>query len=158
MDACLPSQNSAISKTREEQGGKVRPRSHRTQRCLQMFACKKWNELLAVGVFTQRCRQDQRICMQICAQMCFLVLCELGLKTRECLNSRVVWSLALFRKCWDRWDWKQEWASRVGWNSSESVPVPPDQHPGPLPAWFWSTPVLLTSYPARWRELGFTKK
>ncbi len=32
------------------------------------------------------CRQDQRICMQICPQMCFCVLCELGLSVQAFLS------------------------------------------------------------------------
>ncbi len=42
--------------------------------------CKKWNTLFPMGVFTQRCRQHQRICLQICVQTCLRVLCERGLK------------------------------------------------------------------------------
>ena len=33
-------------------------------------ACKKWNTLWSMGVFTQYCKQHQRICMQICMQTC----------------------------------------------------------------------------------------
>ena len=46
---------------------------------LANVASRKGNQLLLNGVFTQHCQQDQRICVQICAQMCFCVLCELGL-------------------------------------------------------------------------------
>ena len=34
---------------------------------------------LPIGVFAQHCKQTQRICMQICVQMWFRVLCEWGL-------------------------------------------------------------------------------
>ena len=40
-----------------------------------MLQAKKWNMLLPIGVFTQHCQQDQRICVQTCLR----VLCELGL-------------------------------------------------------------------------------
>ena len=40
--------------------------------------CKTWNTLLPIGVFTQHCKQHQRICKQICIQMCFRVLRGLG--------------------------------------------------------------------------------
>ncbi len=39
-------------------------------------ACKLWNTLWSMGVFTQHCKQHQRVCMQ----MFFHVLCEQGLK------------------------------------------------------------------------------
>ena len=32
-----------------------------------------------MGEFTQHCKQHQRVCLQTCTQMCFRVLCELGL-------------------------------------------------------------------------------
>ena len=38
-------------------------------------ACKKWNTLLPMGVFTQHCQQHRRICVRTC----LLDLCELGL-------------------------------------------------------------------------------
>ncbi len=48
----------------------LRPRSHKTRRCSQMLLAKKWNTLLAVWVFTQHCKQDQRICVQTCLPSC----------------------------------------------------------------------------------------
>ncbi len=49
---------------------------------LANVACKKWNQLLPLGVFTQQHRQDQRICMHVCAQMCFRALCEMGIRAK----------------------------------------------------------------------------
>ncbi len=45
-----------------------------------MLLAKKWNTLLPMGVFTQHCKQHQRICMQTCIR----VLYELGLRLLCC--------------------------------------------------------------------------
>ncbi len=52
-------------------------------------ACKKWNTLFPMGVFTQHCRQHQRICPQICVQTCLCVLCERGLRDKTARGSEM---------------------------------------------------------------------
>ncbi len=60
---------------------------------LANVASKKWNILLPIGVFTQHCQQDQRICVQISVHTFLRVLCELGLADRISFLNRVRKSL-----------------------------------------------------------------
>ncbi len=62
-------------------------------------ACKKWNTLFPIGVFTQHCKQHQRICVQICVQTCLRVLCELGLCWTD--GAKCIW-FNLESRPWER--------------------------------------------------------
>ncbi len=68
-----------------------RPHSHRTQRCSQMLHAKNGThccQLECSHSIANNCKQHQRVCKQICVQMCFRVLCELGLRLAASKNSR----------------------------------------------------------------------
>ncbi len=64
----------------------LRPRSHRTRRCSQMLHakngthCCQWECSHRIA---NNCNQHQRICKQICVQICLFVLCELGLRSHS---------------------------------------------------------------------------
>ena len=76
----------------------LRPRSHRTRRCSQMWHAKNathYCQLECSHSIANSCKQHQRICKQMCVQICLRVLCERGLRLsggEQILKSEVLTS------------------------------------------------------------------